>query len=182
MLEVTAQEPIYIIVDALDECPKLSGMPTPRAMVLSLLKDLVGLRFRNLHICVTSRPEVDILNFMGPLARSVVSLHEERGQMKDIYDYIHNVVYSDNSDSMMRTWRSDQKELVIKELSKKADGMYAHHPCSMIGLLTFALQVPMGILSAGGAATLFPGKHSTDAWPFTRIVGRDLPSRAPSDP
>ena len=127
MLAVDSQKPIYIIVDALDECPKLSGMPTPRAMVLSLLKDLVSLRFRNLHICVTSRPEVDIQNSIGPLAHSVVSLHEESGQMKDILDYIRNVVYSDDSDSMMRTWRSDQKELVFKELSKKADGMYAHH-------------------------------------------------------
>jgi hypothetical protein len=40
--------------------------------------------------------------------------------MKDIFDYVRNVVYSD---SMMRRWRSDQKELVIEELSKKADGM-----------------------------------------------------------
>ena len=129
MLVVAAQQPIYIIVDALDECPKLSGMPSPRAVVLSLLKDLVtdSLRFRNLHICVTSRPEVDIKNVIGLLARNAVSLHEESGQMKDIFDYIRNIVYSDNSDSMMRTWRRDQKELVIKELSKRADGMYAAH-------------------------------------------------------
>jgi hypothetical protein len=57
MLSVAAQKPTYIIVDALDECPNSSGMPTPREEVLGLLKDLVGLRFRNLHICVTSRPE-----------------------------------------------------------------------------------------------------------------------------
>ena len=120
MLAVAAQKPIYIIVDALDECPNLSGMPTSREMVLGLLKDLVSLRFRNLHICITSRPEIDIKKFIGPLARSDVSLHEESGQMKDIFDYIRNVVYSDN---MMRRWVSDQKELVIAELSKKADGM-----------------------------------------------------------
>jgi hypothetical protein len=120
MLTVAAQKPTYIIVDALDECPNLSGMPTPREVVLDLLKELVGLRFRNLHICITSRPEVDIKYFLGPLAHSAVSLHEENGQMKDIFDYVHNVVYSD---SMMRRWRNDQKELVIEELSKKADGM-----------------------------------------------------------
>jgi hypothetical protein len=120
MLSVAAEKPTYVIIDALDECPNLSGMPTPREVVLGLLKDLVGLRLRNLHICVTSRPEVDIEKFLGPLVRSAISLHEESGQMKDIFDYIRNVVYSD---SMMRRWRNDQKELVIEELSKKADGM-----------------------------------------------------------
>jgi hypothetical protein len=120
MLLVAAQKPTYIIVDALDECPNLSGMPTPREVVLGLLKDLVGLRFRNLHICVASRPEFDIKKFLGPLARSAVSLHEEGGQMKDIFDYVRKIVYSD---SMMQRWRRDQKELVIEELSNKADGM-----------------------------------------------------------
>ena len=120
MLVVIAQQPIYIIVDALDECPNLSGMPTPREVVLSLLKDLISLRFQNLHICVTSRPEGDIKNFLEPLAWSAVSLHEESGQMNDISNYVRNVVYSD---IMMRRWRKDQKELVVAELSKKADGM-----------------------------------------------------------
>ena len=120
LVKVAAQQPTYIIVDALDECPILSGMPTPREMVLDLLKDLVGLRFRNLHICVTSRPEIDIKIFLSPLARNIVSLHDENGQIKDIFDYIRSVVYSD---TMMRRWKSDQKELVIEELSKKADGM-----------------------------------------------------------
>ena len=120
LVKVAAQQPTYIIVDALDECPILSGMPTPREMVLDLLKDLVGLRFRNLHICVTSRPEIDIKNFLSPLARNTISLHDEDGQIKDIFDYIRSVVYSDTK---MRRWKSDQKELVIEELSKKADGM-----------------------------------------------------------
>src|SRR6266702_3890360 len=51
MLLVAAQQPIYIIVDALDECPNASGMPTPREVVLDLLEGLVGLRIPNLHIC-----------------------------------------------------------------------------------------------------------------------------------
>ena len=120
MLEDTANEPTYIIVDALDECPNISGIPTPREIVLRLVKDLVDLRFQNLHICVTSRPEIDIKIFLQPLAKIDVSLHDEIGQQKDISDYVHNFV---SSDRMMRRWRSDQKELVIEELSEKADGM-----------------------------------------------------------
>ena len=120
ILLVTTQQPTYIIVDALDEVPNSSGIPTSREVLLNLLKHLVGLGFRNLHICVTSRPEIDIKNFLGPLANSVVSLHDENGQMEDILSYVSHVVYSDD---MIWRWRSDQKELVVEELSKKADGM-----------------------------------------------------------
>jgi hypothetical protein len=120
MLEVTAEQPTYIIIDALDECPNLSGIPAPREVVLGLVKDLVGLRFRNLHICVTSRPEIDIKIFLEPLASSAISLHDESGQQKDLFDYVSGVV---SSDSKMQRWRMDQKELVVEGLTKKADGM-----------------------------------------------------------
>ena len=119
MLSVSAGQPIYIIVDALDECPNSSSIPTPREDVLNLLEGLVRLGQPNLHFCVTSRPEVDIKDALGPLARTI-SLHDEIGQMKDISDYVSNFV---SSDRMIRRWRSTEKELVVKELSKKADGM-----------------------------------------------------------
>src|ERR1700761_780698 len=50
---------IYIIMDALDECPNTFGVPSPRELVLDLVKELVGLFLPNLHICVMSRPEID---------------------------------------------------------------------------------------------------------------------------
>ena len=43
MLSLTGQGPVYLIVDALDECPNNFGMPTSRGDVLDLIKDLVGL-------------------------------------------------------------------------------------------------------------------------------------------
>ena len=55
-----SQYPTYIILDALDECPNTPGLPAPREQVLGLVKDLVDLHLPNLHICITSRPEVDI--------------------------------------------------------------------------------------------------------------------------
>jgi hypothetical protein len=120
MLSSASEKPLYIIVDALDECPNSSGMPTPRKDILKLLESLVQLRLPNLRICVTSRLEVDIKNVLGPLADISVSLHDESGHMKDISDYVSKVVYSDKK---MSIWRSDQKELVVKELSKKANRM-----------------------------------------------------------
>jgi len=43
MVTLPYQPPVYIIIDALDECPDSSGLPTPREQVLDHLKDLVEL-------------------------------------------------------------------------------------------------------------------------------------------
>ena len=122
MLTLPDQRPTYLIIDALDESPNTSGIPSPRETVLQLLKELVDLSLPNLHICVTSRPEIDIRNVVEPLTSRRVSLHDQSGQKKDIADYVRTVVYSD-SEQIMRRWKTEDKELVIKTLSDRADGM-----------------------------------------------------------
>ncbi len=121
MLTVPNLWPVYITLDALDECPNSSGIPSPRGQVLALVKELVDLCLPHLHICVTSRPEFDIRATLTPLARHRVTLHDESGQQKDIVDYINSVVYSD-LETMMKRWREDRK-MVVEMLSEKADGM-----------------------------------------------------------
>ena len=122
MLKLPDQRPIYLIMDALDECSNVFGIPTSRKRVLQLVKQLVDLHIPNLHICVTSRPEVDIQDVLEPLTSRRVSLHDQSGQKKDIEDYVRSIVYSD-SEPIMRRWRKEDKELVIETLSKGADGM-----------------------------------------------------------
>jgi hypothetical protein len=67
MLSLPGQAPIYIIVDALDECPNSSGKPSAREEVLELIKDLVDLELPNVHLCVASRPEMDIRDRARPV-------------------------------------------------------------------------------------------------------------------
>ena len=122
MLRLPEQRPIYIVLDALDECPDFSGLPPPRSEVLQLVKELVKLRLHGLYICATSRPEVDIRAVLEPLAFRSVSLHDEIGQKEDIADYVRNVVNSSPS-TAMRRWRADDKNLVIETLTERADGM-----------------------------------------------------------
>ena len=122
MLALPHSRPIYIILDALDECPNWPGIPSPREKVIALVKDLVDLHLPHLHICVTSRPEFDIRATLTPLAYHRVSLQDESGQKKDIVDYVNSVVYSD-SETMMKRWRDDDKQMVVEALSEKADGM-----------------------------------------------------------
>ena len=120
MLLLPARGPVYLIIDALDECPNNFGMPTAREEVLDLVSDLVSLRLPNLHICVTSRPEIDIQTALEPLTSLCVSLHNQSGQRKDIVKYVSSVVYSDMN---MQRWHEEDKKLVIKTLSERADGM-----------------------------------------------------------
>ena len=122
MLRLPGQRPIFIVLDALDECPYSPGFPPPRREVLQLVKELIDLRLPGLHICATSRPEVDIRAVLEPLAIRSVSLHDEIGQKADIADYVRSMVNSSPSMAMMR-WRADDKKLVIETLTERADGM-----------------------------------------------------------
>ncbi len=67
------QGELYIVVDALDECPNFPGYPAPREQVLAILRELVILRLPHVHFCFTSRPKVDIRNVMKDLAVHNVS-------------------------------------------------------------------------------------------------------------
>ena len=120
MLRLPNQATTYIIIDALDECPTSTGMPSSRDNVLWFVDELVKLQAPNLRICVTSRPEVEIQPVLGPLAFRSISLHDEIGQAQDIAEYVRFIV---NSDPKMQGWRKADKELVIDVLTKKADGM-----------------------------------------------------------
>ena len=122
MLELPGQVPIFVVVDALDECPNDTGTPSPREKVLDLVKDLVGSNHRNLFMCITSRPEQDIQTTLNPLTSPScrVSIHEEAGQKEDINKYVRDFVDTDES---IRRWRAEDRELVINTLSDRAGGM-----------------------------------------------------------
>ena len=120
MLNLPGQSPIYIIIDALDECPDSLGTPSAREEVLELIGELVALELPNVHLCVASRPEVDIRLVLDPLATLKISLHDEAGQKDDIVKYIKSVV---NSDRKIQRWNEADKQLVVAMLSDKVDGM-----------------------------------------------------------
>ena len=120
LLGLPGQTPVFLIVDALDECPNTSALSSPREEVLVFLEDLIDSQFPNLRICITSRPEADIRTILEPLTFRSISLHDESGQMEDIENYIKSVV---NNNRKMRRWKVEHKQLVIDVLTKRADGM-----------------------------------------------------------
>ncbi|KAN0141504.1 Ankyrin repeat-containing domain protein [Lactarius tabidus] len=146
MLVVVAHRPIFVIMDALDESPDL-GMPAPREAVLNLIEDLVQLHLQvpNLHICVTSRPEVDIQNKLKPLAVNAISLQDETRQKIVISDYVSTFM---SSDEQMKHWRDEDKKLVIEELSERADGMFQWVFCQLETLRHAVQPDVLGILES----------------------------------
>ena len=119
MLTMSEQIPIYLIMDAIDECPD-SGIRSSRGKVLDLVEELVKLHLPNLRLCVTSRHELDIRTALKPLTSVCICIHNESGQKQDIVDYISSVVYSDRK---MKIWREEDRKLVITTLSNRAGGM-----------------------------------------------------------
>ena len=122
MIDLSGQVQIYLIVDALDECPNTTGTPSAREKVLNFVQDLLQSDHSNLFVCITSRPEHDISATLNPLTSpsNRVSLHDEGGQRQDIDCYVRSFVQADSS---MRRWRAEDKELVISVLSERAAGM-----------------------------------------------------------
>ena len=121
MVSLPGQGQIYMIVDALDECPNSTGTPSAREEVLELVKEIVNLKLSNVKLCVASRPEMDIRFVLEPLTTLKICLHDEIGQKGDIVEYLKSVVHSDRS---MRSWKEEDKQLVIDTLSGRVDGMY----------------------------------------------------------
>ena len=120
MLSLPGHPPIFIIVDALDECPDFSGRSlSAREEVLELMEELVDLKLPGLHLCVTSRPEIDIRMVLEPLTHLQISLHDDSGQKEDIIAYIKAVVHSDR---MVRRLKKEDQNLIVDKLSQNVDG------------------------------------------------------------
>ncbi len=120
LLEFPGNAPVYLIMDALDECPDSSAVSSPRADVLHLVGELFKPPISNLRICVTSRPEADINAILDDLIFRSVSLHDESEQRRDIEKYIQSVI---DTHRKSKKWKREKKQLVTKDLAEMAGGM-----------------------------------------------------------
>lgn len=126
MLKCLVQEPAYIVVDALDECPGNPGFPSPRATLLGLFRELVNLQWSNLHICILSDLDPEVEFVLYPLASRRVCLHEESGHSQDIIRYLRWML---STHPKMKGWKASDKEVVINTLFRKAEGVYVIPEC-----------------------------------------------------
>jgi ankyrin repeat domain-containing protein 50 len=108
---------IYIVVDALDECPTSKG---ERKELLELIRDIIALSPSKIHLLVTSRPEFDIKEMLSS-SPTVSPLSIQNTEIKaDIKKYIAHQLATDLK---LKGWSSDVKLLIEDHLTKKANGM-----------------------------------------------------------
>jgi hypothetical protein len=124
LLKLRGHAPVYLVIDALDECSNTPAISSPRAKILELIAELIESEssFPKLRVCVTSRSDSDIKFVLDPLVfpgRSI-SLHDESGQKTEMENYIKSII---NTNPKNRRWGEEMKQLVIDTLVKRADGM-----------------------------------------------------------
>lgn len=112
---------VYLVVDALDECPLADGK---RAMLLAVLKQIHGWSLPNVHMFVTSREEPDIrselMPFFGLPGASMINLTLYSTEVdQDITTFVDRKIAL----SRFKDWPEDITDEIRRALIGKADGM-----------------------------------------------------------
>ena len=107
-------EHVYVIVDAIDECPYGS----PREEVCKALTAMEKWDMPQLHLLVTSRNEVDIRKQIEPFSQQQLSIQNE-ALNADIQKYIREHL---RSDSKLQRWKANFGD-IEEALLKGACGM-----------------------------------------------------------
>ena len=107
---------VFIILDALDECPKNGE----REQLLVALSEIMSQSCGNLHVLVTSRREPDIEQSLLPLlTHPAISVHGS-GLDLDIKMYIS---WQLATDSRLKKWSAEIKSEIENSLTAGANGM-----------------------------------------------------------
>jgi ankyrin repeat domain-containing protein 50 len=110
---------IFIITDALDECPKHGGREL-RNDLLGLITEIKSWSLSNIHLLVTSREESDIREALTPLlTTSAISIQgcEVEADIKK------HIEYQLATDPKLKGWSKDLKTRIEATLVKGANGM-----------------------------------------------------------
>jgi ankyrin repeat domain-containing protein 50 len=124
---------VYLVVDAVDECPKFDG---ERAKLLKLLYEVFSWRFDQLHIFVTGRREVDILDAFDEMPRQFGYLQVINAQGAQWQRDIELFLMHRLQDSKFSSWNWDMRNKVKSKLVSRARGMSVHPLHIMMMVLT----------------------------------------------
>lgn len=113
---MTGFDRIYVVLDALDECPQSENK---RPALLNLLHDVRGWDASSLHMLVTSRREADIEDSFGYIG-SFTGITVAGPQVEeDIKMYLRQSLQGNK----FKKWKMSLRRDVEMTLASKADGM-----------------------------------------------------------
>ena len=111
---------VYIVVDALDECPQ-NVANYNREQLMDLLVAVNSLRSTKFHFLATSRPETDIESKLSSIV-GICEIRIKAGEVdEDIARHISDRL---ERDEKLNSWKSADKDEIKQVLSKKPKGMY----------------------------------------------------------
>ncbi|MCJ1244864.1 hypothetical protein MMC30_002065 [Trapelia coarctata] len=120
---------IYLVVDALDECPQ--GDNNMRTELLRLISVIHASSSSSMHVLVTSRPEKDIKEALE-MMRSTLSVPlQGSGVDADIRLHIENQLAADDK---FKLWSNDVKSDIKEVLTAGANGMFRWVFCQLDAL------------------------------------------------
>ncbi|KAF8478235.1 hypothetical protein JB92DRAFT_1856021 [Gautieria morchelliformis] len=114
---------VYIVFDALDECPE-------RSRFLTVIRDIHGWEFGLLHLLATSRKERDIEEALSGLISQEVPMDEKLVD-SDIQVHVSRTLENDVKFSMCS---AEEKEMVKTTLMEGACGMFRWVVCQLDAL------------------------------------------------
>ena len=158
----TAACPVYVVVDALDEC-------RDRRSSLEGMEEIRSWNQVNLHILITSRRETEVEDILSYLVTDTIFL-EESVVDKDILTYVQ---YQLQNEVRLSKWSEKIQEEIETALVNGANGMFrwvecqldAIRVCMKLGLLRTALRSLPQTLDETYARILIqiPEAHVEDA-------------------
>ncbi|KAF8489946.1 ankyrin repeat-containing domain protein, partial [Gautieria morchelliformis] len=120
---ITGFQAVYIVFDALDECPE-------RTRFLMVIRDIHGWEFELLHLLVTSRKERDIEEMLGGLISHEMPMDKSLVD-NDIQVHVTRTLEDDVKFSMCS---AEEKEMVKTTLMYGACGMFRWVVCQLDAL------------------------------------------------
>ncbi|KAK2035754.1 hypothetical protein LZ31DRAFT_621606 [Colletotrichum somersetense] len=125
-----SRQPIWIVLDALDECLKRTGLSNEG--LLYWIEGVLNLPQVNIHLLVTSRPEHDIKSALERYVDNQIPLQSDL-VTDDIRAYVHGTVRQHEG---FKRWRTREETLdeIESHLMEKANGLFRWVSCQLDAL------------------------------------------------
>ncbi|CAG8957981.1 hypothetical protein HYFRA_00000324 [Hymenoscyphus fraxineus] len=127
LLELPVSSEVFLVLDALDECPNDKA---ERDQLCQILIQIKGWGLQKLHTIITSRPEDDLKKSLTPLATSTPISIEDSVVKSDIQLFVKASL----SQSKLKEWPADFRNEIEETLVNGAHGMFRWVDCQLVSL------------------------------------------------